>query len=464
MSWNRKRITGVASASAPCDYLAFEAIGLSEIENASVLDMGSFDGFNTRLKFAPYSNIVRIVGVDPMPDMVRAAQEDTTDERFSWEVGNAEDYAGESNSFDLVYFSHVFQHTKDKDAVLQNVYRLLKPGGYVVIKTVDDSCNISCPDPINTMRRLYKLYEEYVVHNTPHTAYTDRNNGSKCYSLLQHAGFTSISVSEIPTSTAGKTKEERLGLFERGTYFRKNVPACVPPAIADEIHELLAEWEGLFRQDDYFYATQTFVVTGQKPYNSNSASDSCCESKPTLKSGYNASQTCLEGCCHLQLASIDDYLATLSDSKIALSVMEEAHLGQVMGIEIQSFPDPWTPVAYAMELRYNTRAFYLAANAEGRIAGYIGCWIGNGQATIANIAVDPTCRRLGIGRTLLHAAFVLAAKADCSIMQLQVRKANTTARSFYASNGFSEDSISKDYYTNPDDDAVILVRSLDDFV
>ena len=59
MSWNRQRIRSVAIDSATADYAAFEAIGLSEIPDASVLDVGCFDGFNTVLKFAPYGNIAR---------------------------------------------------------------------------------------------------------------------------------------------------------------------------------------------------------------------------------------------------------------------------------------------------------------------------------------------------------------------------------------------------------------------
>ena len=59
MHWGRKEIDKVAVESATTDYEAFEAIGLEAIENAAILDMGCFDGFNTVLKFAPYDTLAR---------------------------------------------------------------------------------------------------------------------------------------------------------------------------------------------------------------------------------------------------------------------------------------------------------------------------------------------------------------------------------------------------------------------
>ena len=444
MSWNKTRIDGVALASAADDYAMFEAIGLSEIEDACVLDMGCFDGFNTHLKFAPYENIARVVGVDPTQSALDEARSTFEDDRFSWESGDCETYGGPSESFDIVYFSHVFQHTRDKAASLENVFRLLKPGGYVLIKTIDDSCKSSYPDPNNAMKRLFSLYEQHILPNTPHTAHTDRNNGSKCYALLQQAGFTAISVKTTLADTAGKNLEQRRALFERCTYFRRNVPEGTDPAIAEEIHALLDEWGSLFEREDYYYSSPTFLVIAQKPDGDNPP-------KPYFgplfgTHGANAAAVSATG------SSKDDW---------RLFPMSEDDLGQVMAIELKSFPDPWTPVAYAMELRHNALGSYVVArNGAGKIGGYVGWWEANGAATIANIAVDPAIRRAGIGRTLLDYACDSARDRGCGVMQLQVRAANATARAFYAANGFSQMAMTHAYYANPDDDAIILARPL----
>ncbi|MBQ3302878.1 MAG: ribosomal protein S18-alanine N-acetyltransferase, partial [Eggerthellaceae bacterium] len=455
MSWNRERINGVAIASAPEDYAAFEAIGLSEIPDARVLDMGCFDGFNTVLKFALYSNIREIVGVDPSEQALAYAASSTNDERFCWICANCESFDGAENSFDVVYFSHVFQHLQDKEAGLANVMRLLKPGGYVIIKTVDDSNKMSYPDPDNVMTRLFALYEQHTLPNTEHTRYTDRNNGSKCYTVLKHAGFTNIAIRTTLADTAGKSLEERRALYERCTYFRKRIPENCDPDVAHEIKSLLAASEQLFERDDYYYASTTFIVIAQKP---NADGKMCCYQGPLFGSAIRPFGLA-EAPARAENAVDGDETQTSPVWDIVPLV--EADLGQIMAIELKSFPDPWTPIAYAMELRYNPQGTYVAAKDEsGTIGGYVGWWLAEDIATIANIAVDPGIRRNGIGRLLLDYACKEAKENGCSVMQLQVRAQNDIARRFYAAMGFDELSMSHGYYTNPDDDAVILARPL----
>ena len=116
MHWGRKEIDKVAVESATTDYEAFEAIGLEAIENAAILDMGCFDGFNTVLKFAPYDNISKVVGIDPEEEALGLAIQRTNDPRFSWAQASAESYNAANSSFDVVYLSHVFQHVEIQQA------------------------------------------------------------------------------------------------------------------------------------------------------------------------------------------------------------------------------------------------------------------------------------------------------------------------------------------------------------
>lgn len=466
MSWNKQRISGVALSTAPEDYAMFEAIGLSEIEDANVLDMGCFDGFNTVLKFKPYENIASVVGVDPVEDALADARQRTDDARFSWEMGNCETYDGDDEQFDVVYFSHSFQHLADKRTSLDNVFRMLKPGGFVCIKTIDDHFKASYPDPQNVMRRLFALYDEYVLPNTPHTAHTDRYNGSKCYSLLHDAGFFNIAIRTTTTDTSGMTLDKRKALFERGTYFRRNVPACVEPSIAEEIKCLLQQWEELFEHDDYYYSSSTFLAIAQKPADGQAPAryfgplfGGACEAA-SEKATQNGPETPCANASRIEAPASTPANPAAHDWTLA--PMTESDLGHIMRIEVESFPDPWTPVAYAMELRYNENGTYvLARNAEGAVGGYVGWWISGPVATIANIAVDPNLRRSGVGKLLLDHACNRAKENACAVMQLQVRSANETARKFYAAIGFAEMGSSSSYYTNPDDDAIILAKPLE---
>ena len=430
MRWGRSEIDKVAVESAAADYEAFETIGLEAIENAAILDMGCFDGFNTVLKFAPYENISTVVGIDPETEALDLAGQHTTDQRFTWIRSSAEEFDAPSSSFDVVYLSHVFQHVRDKEAVAGNAFRLLKPGGYIVIKTFDDSCKLSYPDPNHVMKRLFNLYETNILPHTEHTRYTDRNNGQKCAGYLSAAGFEEITLKIHTTDTLNKNVADRLALFNRYTYFRRNIPKDMPSMLAKEYSELLEEWEELFKQDNYLHVSNTFVITARKPQAEHP--DSLLPQKPT------------------------------SIGNIRIEPMRENDLGQVMSIELESFPDPWAPIAYAMEIRHNPQGFYsVARNAEGSIIGYIGWWVTEQKvATIMHIAVAKQHRRGGVGRSLLEFACNHAIECSCETMQLQVRSKNASARSFYRNYGFAEIGTNRDYYTSPEDDAVFMQKSL----
>ena len=53
MAWGKGQIAKQALLTAPEDYAAFEAVSLAGRDGEPVHDVGSFDGFNTYLKFSP---------------------------------------------------------------------------------------------------------------------------------------------------------------------------------------------------------------------------------------------------------------------------------------------------------------------------------------------------------------------------------------------------------------------------
>lgn len=431
MGWGKRQIDLHAVRSAAEDYAAFEKIGLSEIEDARVLDVGCFDGVNTVMKFSPYANVLEVVGIDPEGEALAEARLRADNSRFRFVESSFEGF--EEEGFDLVYFSHVLQHIEDPSAACEKAFRLLKPGGWIVVKTVDDSLKVSYPDPDNVMRRLFSFYEQYVLPNTAHTSHTDRYNGQKCPTMVRRAGFVDVSTSVFSADTAGKDLPERLALFDRCVYFRRNVPSCVDAAIADRIADLARKWKALFEQDDYFFMTQSLVVVARKPNALGRETDvaeesfSCEEIKPGL----------------------------------SVRPMVEADLGQVMAIEVEAFPAPWTPVAFAMDLRHNQAARYeVVLDEDSTIIGYVGWWLMGDRATIMRVATDRNLRRSGIGTLLIERACAQAADQGVKLMQLEVRSSNEPARLFYGKLRFDEAGIIPGYYANPEDDAVVMVRAL----
>lgn len=447
MSWGKEHITKQAHVLAYEDYAAFEALGLASRDKVRVLDVGCFDGLGTVLKFAPYPNIIQVVGIDPVADAVAEASQRTDDPRFSFRCVSFEDFdPNNEEQFDIVCFSHVLQHLSDPEAALAHAWRLLAPGGFVVVRTIDDALKMSYPDPENVMRRLFSLYEQHVLRATSWTTSTDRYQGEKCYTLLKQAGFANVCVRAFLHDTTEKTKEERLSLFERCVYFRRNVPPSVDTGVADEIRELISAWEVLFERDDYYFATQSFVALAQKP-------------------SAELEVWAYEGPLFENTGTTQDYAAACpvparGECGLCVRRMTESDLGSVMAIEIASFKDPWTPLAFALDMRHNPCAQYLVAVEDGVLAGYLGWWNTPEGAVIVRVAVDPRGRKGGVGRLLVNYAAECACSQGCEMMALEVRAANEGARAFYERMGFQETALRENYYDDPVDDAVVMVRPL----
>jgi trans-aconitate methyltransferase len=89
-----------------------------------ILDLGCGDGFLTQ-RIAESG--ATMVGVDSSPQMIAAAKERGLDARYV--SGEALPFEQE---FDAVFSNAALHWMRDQDAVLQGVYRALKPGGRFV--------------------------------------------------------------------------------------------------------------------------------------------------------------------------------------------------------------------------------------------------------------------------------------------------------------------------------------------
>lgn len=121
------------------------------------------------------------------------------------------------------------------------------------------------------------------------------------------------------------------------------------------------------------------------------------------------------------------------------------------------YSDPWPATAF-VSLPDNPEVFFAVARGErgGRIEGYVIAWYVLDEGELANLAVVPTRRRMGVGRSLLRAMLQDASRRGVTQVFLEVRQSNTAARELYESQGFEEVGRRKGYYRTPVEDALIL--------
>ncbi len=131
-------------------------------------------------------------------------------------------------------------------------------------------------------------------------------------------------------------------------------------------------------------------------------------------------------------------------------------LQDVQAIERASFTTPWPPQAYRSEIESNRLASYLVARAEGHVVAYGGVWLMVDEAHITTFAVHPKWRRRRIGERLLVGLLDAAIARGAHEATLEVRLSNLAARRLYEKYGFRPVGLRPRYYTDDNEDALIM--------
>jgi ribosomal-protein-alanine N-acetyltransferase len=177
---------------------------------------------------------------------------------------------------------------------------------------------------------------------------------------------------------------------------------------------------------------------------------------------------------------------TIAASPYSIRPMTAVDLPQVAEVEAESFTSVWPSSAYKRELQANNLARYVVAvqpaappaqpkpalervvsglrgvfrsdtpSPADYVVGFIGVWLMVDEAHIVTVAVRESERRKGIGELLLLAAFDLAWEKDVHVLTLECRVSNTGAQALYEKYGFERAGIRKRYYSDNNEDALIM--------
>ena len=149
--------------------------------------------------------------------------------------------------------------------------------------------------------------------------------------------------------------------------------------------------------------------------------------------------------------------------KAVVEPMRSEDLSAVHEIERRSFTTPWPAHAYRTEIETNRLAHYRVVRLDGRVVAYAGIWLMVDEAHVTTFAVDPAYRRRGVGERLLLAMLDLAVDKGAREATLEVRLSNTPARHLYEKFGFRPVGIRPNYYSDDNEDALVMTTEpLDD--
>lgn len=107
-------------------------------ENMNVLDIGCGFGGSARALVSNFK--CKVTGIDLCETFCSAA--DLINEHLGYadnikiQKGNALDMPFNNNSFDIIFIQHVLMNIKNKERLMSEIYRLLRPGGRLALNTV----------------------------------------------------------------------------------------------------------------------------------------------------------------------------------------------------------------------------------------------------------------------------------------------------------------------------------------
>lgn len=241
-----------------------------------LLDVGCNDGDLIVNRIKDFDN-VSVIGVDiNMPainrgnenypeDIFRGYCIDCLDESFLDDMREIMDSRG-IEGFDLVVCSMILLHLDDPYRCLKNIRKLMKSGGHIFIRDMDDGLAMSHPDAENLVQTFNTYSKELSFTG-------DRTNGRELYSFLTKCCFRDIQIIPHEITTVGQDpdfidilynvnfKFILAGLCQR---YENNPDIIEYKNSYDWGKRAFDDLEDLFHTPGYYYRMGTIVFTAKR--------------------------------------------------------------------------------------------------------------------------------------------------------------------------------------------------------
>jgi SAM-dependent methyltransferase len=149
----------------------------------TVLDLGSGAGIDAFLAANRVGKNGKVIGVDMTPEMIKKANENAKKGNYNnveFKLGEIENLPIEDNSIDVILSNCVINLSPDKPKVYREVFRVLKPGGRILIS--DIVTNGELPPEI---KKNFEAWAACIAGGMEKGAYLN---------LIKEAGFKKIEI------------------------------------------------------------------------------------------------------------------------------------------------------------------------------------------------------------------------------------------------------------------------------
>lgn len=143
--------------------------------------------------------------------------------------------------------------------------------------------------------------------------------------------------------------------------------------------------------------------------------------------------------------------------KLTLRDMQRGDLDEVLEIERQCFQQPYSRQIFEQELKIQVATLWVA-QCRKKIVGYIDFWLVRDEMELISIAVHPDYKRTGVGDLLMQEMMRYAHRHAATFIYLDVRVSNKAAQGLYEKFGFAKVGIRRRYYSDNQEDAIIMKK------
>lgn len=138
---------------------------------------------------------------------------------------------------------------------------------------------------------------------------------------------------------------------------------------------------------------------------------------------------------------------------------KKEHLSRIAHLEKEIFSEPCSE--NGLEIFLNENNFCTLALEDGVPVSYCTVVTVLDEAQIINVATSSDFRGRGYAKAVLEGVFEECKKRGISFISLEVRESNLPAISLYQSLGFTTEGKRKDFYKNPRENALVMIKNLD---
>lgn len=217
----------------------------------AVLDIGSGNGIFCREMLEAMGGKGRVVGLDNAETMIPMAEALCPEGEFY--LGSATELPFETETFDAVTGAQVLCFIDDQSAAAKEMYRVLKPGGRLVLLDTDwRSLVWNCSDQL-LMDRVMKMFTDvYADPNVPRTL--SRRLDGAGFEIAERFSYAILNWSLVPDNYAGQTIGFVKPMMERSEEFSN-----------EDWERWIADQKAKDSAGEYLFSLNRYVFCARKP-------------------------------------------------------------------------------------------------------------------------------------------------------------------------------------------------------